>query len=109
MANYPSLDQLPTSNATTASGIRVDRAVSGKARAQNFYAADVHTFIVRHLVDSTDKGTLDTHYSGDKDNEFSFTWGADSGSFTVIYNGAPQYTPIKANLYKVVVKLEEVS
>ena len=109
MANYPSLSQLEGSKATTASGIRVDRAVSGKARAQSFYNDDVHTFMVRHIVNATEKGTLDTHYSGDKDNEFSLSWKADGNSYTVIYNGAPQYKPYKKDLYEAIVKLEEVS
>lgn len=108
MANYPTFAQVVGSTAAPKSGIRVDRATSGKARAQVFYTADLYDFVVKHLLDETDRDSLLSHYSGDKENTFLFTWKGDDTAYTVLYTNKPQVKPIGNGYYECESRLAEV-
>ena len=108
MAAYPSITQVLGSTMTPKSGLRLDRAVSGKVRAQTLYTADLNEFNVKHTLNSTDVSSLLSHYATDKLNSFNFTWAGDSNTYVVIYENKPTVTPIGGGYYDCGSRLVEV-
>lgn len=109
MADYPSFVQIVGSKPTRKTGLRIDRAVSGKARGQCFYTADVKTFIIKHILNSTERDSLLDHYEANKTETFTFTWAGDETAYTVIYGeDTLDIVPRGGGYYNVTVVLEEV-
>ena len=107
MANYPSIEQRVGSKATPQSGIRLDRASNGDVRTQILYSADRKDFKIVHLVDSTEKSTLDTFYTTNKALAVTLAWTADGQSYNCVFVEAPDYTPRGNGLWDVVVLLSQ--
>lgn len=107
MANYPSFKQIIGSEAIPRSGISIDIASNGDVRGQILHSSDRKSFTVLHLLNSTDKSTLDTFYSTNKALEITLTWSADSQNYNCIFMNAPKYTPIGASYFRVLVALTQ--
>lgn len=105
MANYPSVVQAYGTTIKSDAGTIVERAVSGKPRLRSYYTQVRDEITVIHDLDDTDKAAIESHYAGDADNAFVFTYAADSTQYTVRYAQAPQYRPIPANRWQVRVDL----
>jgi hypothetical protein len=97
MADYPSVIQVIGTNKKSSYGTVVDRAVSGKPRLRTYYTQQWDVFEVVHDCESTDMGSLLSHYSSDRLNSFEFTYAADNQAYTVMYAQAPQVVPLEGD------------
>ena len=93
MADYPSYNQRIGTTRDGMSGIRVDRAVSGKPRFSRFTTQDWFTFRVAHECDATTKDALLSHYALHRMLEFDFTFTATGEVYKVQYGEAIKVTP----------------
>lgn len=107
MATYPSLAQLVGSTAEWVDDLQVDRAVNGSAKARAFYTAKKRRFILRHILTSTDVGTLQTFYDTNRLAANSLTWSGDGVAYTVLFDGPPKVKPMGGLYSEVEVRLVE--
>lgn len=94
MADYPTLPQVMGSKRISNDGTVFDRAESGKPRLRQYFTQVRREFIVLHDLDGVDKDTILSHYDGDKENVFNFTFKGDAVVYTVRYLGVPNETPV---------------
>lgn len=94
MADYPTLPQIVGSQKIDDDGTKVDYADSGKPRLRQYFTQVRTQFNILHDIDGPDKDTIITHYDGDKENVFNFTFKGDSVTYSCRYMGVPQTTPV---------------
>lgn len=94
MAAYPSVAQRIGSVIEPDDGTRVSRAPSGKPIFRNYFSAARNVFRISHDCTNAEKLSIESHYSGDRMNGFSFTFSGDGVAYTVRYADAPKCTPI---------------
>jgi hypothetical protein len=105
VADYPSIMQAFGTEVVPSDGTVTDRAVSGKARLRSYFTQVRYQIKVVHDLDDTDMATLDSHYTADRLNSFSFTYAADDATYSVRYMAPPRAKPIKGGRWAVTVHL----
>lgn len=104
---YPSFAQLVGSQMRIVSDRRVVRDTGGGVRASSYYDEIKRAFTVRHLLDSTDLGTLMTFFAANLTASFDFTWSGDAVTYTVIFGAAGVRVTPGGPMHEVDVDLEE--
>ncbi len=104
---YPTLMILEESEASTEAGITPQRATNGALKSRRLYSSDKTDFTVVHMLTRAERDTLTTHYTSNRDAEFSFTWPGDGTTYTVRYSGAPQVAR-RGFYYRVTTRLAQV-
>ena len=94
MAAYPDLPQVSGSKRVSNDGTVLDTSESGKPYLRQYFTQIRRHFEVFHDVDGTDKDTILSHYDGDKENVFNFTFKGDGVVYTCRYIGVPNETPV---------------
>ena len=107
MATYPSFGQLVGSTAEWVDDLQIDRAVNGSVKARAFYTAKKRRFVLQHLLNKADVGTLQTFYDTYRLVANTMTWAGDSVAYTVLFDGPPSVKPIGGPYSKVEVRLVE--
>jgi hypothetical protein len=96
MATYSSSYlQLLGSTEESVDDLTIDRAVSGAAKARAFYTARKRKFRLKHVLNATDLNALLSFYDTNRTNANTFTWVRDGSSYTVLFDGPPQYETLK--------------
>lgn len=91
MATFPTVTHLDASSRSSSDGSVFDQAEDGVIRVRHMYASTVWNFsLTLGPLTSTDKDAVLSHYAGDKNSSFSYTWPGDGSSYTVVYKGRPQ-------------------
>ena len=91
MATFPTLTHLTSSSRESDDGSIVDKAEDGVIRVRHTYATTVWEFSLKlGPLTSDEKDSVFSHYAGDKNSAFSYTWPGDSTSYTVVYKSRPQ-------------------
>jgi hypothetical protein len=107
MAAYPSFGQLIESAEEWIDDIVLDRAVGGSVKSRAFFAAKKRRFVVRHTLNATDYGTLQTFYNTNRALAVTLTWGGDGQAYTCLFEGAPKINYLSGALRHVEVRLVE--
>jgi len=92
VASYPSLPMRKGSQEKWVDDLSADRAVNGSVRARAFFTAKKRTFIIRHLLNLTDRGTLETFYNANRLLVLTMTWPPDGVTYSCVFGRPPQYT-----------------
>lgn len=107
MASYPDLPALMGSNADTKDGLQIDRAVNGTARGRSLWAAQKNTTLnIKHVLDATDKATLDAFYTANRALEITYTSLLATGNY--LFVGPPVYKIVSPTHVEASVTLAEV-
>lgn len=104
---YPTLPQLSDSTQDRQDGLDVERASNGLLKSRRLWSTEESTFLVRHILTSAERTTLEAHYSANKNNSDTFVWRMTGETFTVRYAAAPQYKRVGRH-FEATVKLMEV-
>jgi hypothetical protein len=107
MAAYPTLPTMEDSQVMRTGGHVSARATNGRLKTRKLISGTKSEFALSHWISAAQKATLDSHYSGDAENEFAYTW-PTGGSYTVRYLEAPQYAEQAGGWFKARVRLGEV-
>lgn len=94
MADYPDLPQVIGSKRLSNDGTVFDQAESGKPRLRQYFTQVRRTFSILHDIDGTDKDAIISHYDGDKENVFNFTFKGDDVVYNCRYLGVPNESPV---------------
>lgn len=110
MATYGSFSQLITSTEEGIDDIKIDRAANGAVKARAFFSGRKRRWTLRHLLNATDLATLLSFYDSYRTTANTFTWVRDGTSYTVLFEGPPQYDVVKpgattVGLFAVTVRL----
>lgn len=106
-ATYPTWPQLVGSTEEWVDGVVLDRAVAGGVKARSFFTAKKRKFTLKHLLNATDRSTLQTLYNTNRVLRVTFIWGGDKQSYTCFFDGPPKYDYVTPTLAKVEVRLVE--
>lgn len=108
MAAYPTLPtQVGSAIEPVESRVNV-RASNGALKARLLHDTERATIRLEHWISAAQKASLESHYSGDKSNSFSYTWpGTGGGTYTVIYAERPAYEEQPGGWFKARVTLAE--
>jgi hypothetical protein len=107
MAAFPSLYYLENSSIEVADGKAHVRATNGTLKTRQLYPADKRSFDLSFGCTAAQKSSIDSHYSGDRDNSFSYTDPATSTAYTVRYTNPPQPQPQPGGWWIVRVQMME--
>lgn len=92
---YPAITQRIGTQREAASGIRVNRAVSGRPIFSRYSTQDWYAFRVQHECDATDMATILSHYNTNRMLEFDFTFDATGETYLTQYAERPRTTPLE--------------
>jgi hypothetical protein len=96
MATYPSTYlQLKDSTEEGVDGLQLDRAVNGSVKARAFFTARKRKWRLKHVLNATDLNALLSFYDTNRTAANTFTWVRDGASYTVLFEGPPQYETLK--------------
>jgi hypothetical protein len=83
MPTYPALAIFVASRPSRRDGRKITRAVSGTARARDFYGADKLDFLLEHrALSATDLGTLADFYAANRNGTFDLYWPPTATTYT---------------------------
>ncbi len=108
MAAFPSLYYTPNSRIDYRDGKTPVRATNGALKMRQLYPSDKIDFDLEFECSASQKSSIDSHYSGDRDNEFSYTDPVTTVAHTVRYLGPPQPAPQPGGWWVVRVTLAKV-
>lgn len=112
MADFPSTvyPSYKSSGEQWRDPILTDFSKSGAFRGRRLQPAKKRSItLVFRLLDSTDRGALQTHYDAHRDTTFNFTWSDGSGGpYSVAYGAELNWVKVGHNLYDCTVLLVEV-
>jgi hypothetical protein len=106
MANYPLTAILPQIEGTVVlalSGKDVYRSASGKPRVRTYYTAVREDVVIKHYLDETQRGTLESFYTTNQNIAFTFTYAADGDTYSCYFTSAPKFIPRTGGYYDVTV------
>jgi hypothetical protein len=89
--SYPSLPLTRNSTAERAGGFEPVRATNGLLKVRRLYSTEKTIFRLEHILNDTQKNTLETAYTTNRTLNLTFTWPLDGVSYTVRFADAPQY------------------
>jgi hypothetical protein len=99
MATYPSTYlQLVGSTEEGIDDLKVDRSVNGATKVRAFFTARKRRWKLKHLLTATDLNALLTFYDSYRTTANTFNWVRDGASYTVLFEGPPQYQVVKPGL-----------
>ena len=109
MATYPTLSQTYESERTRLDGIATDEGGDGSLWVRQMYPADKHSFSVVHVVNASQKSTLEAFYSANKALAFDLVFRDD---LTTTYAGcvfvkSPQYKLISRGSWRATVQIRQ--
>jgi hypothetical protein len=109
MATYPTLSQTYESERTRLDGIATDEGGDGSLWVRQMYPADKHSFSVVHVVNASEKSTLEAFYSANKALPFDFVF---RDELTTTYTGcvfvkSPQYKLISRGSWRATVQIRQ--
>jgi hypothetical protein len=105
MASYGTWQQLAGSTEEWIDDIAIDRAANGATKARAFFTAKKRRFTLKHLMDATDRGALQTFYDSYRTAANTFTWSGDGASYTVLFESAPTISHLGSRWSEVTVRL----
>ena len=106
---YPSFTQQKGSKKVPMTAMVVDQAQNLTLRKRVLSSAEVYSFTIHHILTSTDRDTLMSHYWANLDTTFSFTWSGDSTAYTVAYIQPPTEEFIGGNYWHVTTTMRTTS
>jgi len=106
MAAYPAHPQLIGSTEEWVDDITLDRAVGGGVKSRSFYGTKKRRFVLRHLLNVTDRGTFQTFYNNNRTAAVTLTWDGDGQAYTCLFESVKP-TPVDARLTAFEVHLVE--
>jgi hypothetical protein len=68
-----------------------DRSVNGSVRARAFFASKKRRFLVKHLLNATDRATLETFYDTNRALVLTFTWPPSGVVYSCVFARAPRF------------------
>jgi hypothetical protein len=95
MATYGTFPQLISSTEEGIDDIKIDRATNGAVKARSFFAVRKRRWKLRHLLNATDLATLLSFYDSYRTAANTFVWVRDGSTYTVLFEGPPQYETVK--------------
>jgi len=109
MATYPSLKQTYESDRQRLDGIATDEGGDGSLWVRQMYPADKYVFTVAHVVNASEKSTLESFYSANKALPFDFVF---RDELTTTYTGcvfvkSPQYKLISRGSWRATVQIRQ--
>mgnify|MGYP006911039222 FL=1 len=109
MATYPSLKQTYESDRQRLDGIVADEGGDGSLWVRQMYPADKHSFSVVHVVNASEKSTLEAFYSANKALQFDFVF---RDELTTTYTGcvfikSPQYKLMSRGTWRATVQIRQ--
>lgn len=107
MAMYPRYLTLADSSVSTESGAQSVRATNGTLHVRRLYAADKATFKIGHLFSDVDRADHKAFYEANKDLDVTYVWPGTGETFTVRFDGPPQYLP-RGAMFEARLTLNEV-
>jgi len=89
---YPSFNQLmPSSSRLSVDDLKVDRSISGDARARAFFVGPKSTLRLYHVLTSLEKEQLNEFYLLHRADPFYVVWQETDTTYAVMFEGPPQY------------------
>ena len=109
MATYPSLKQTYESDRQRLDGIATDEGGDGSLWVRQMYPADKYVFTVAHVVNASEKSTLEAFYVANKALQFDFVF---RDELTTTYTGcvfikSPQYKLISRGVWRATVQIRQ--
>lgn len=105
---YPTLPTTDSSRKEPIDSRILVRATNGSMKARLLHPTEKSRFTLVHFLTSSERDTLETHYSSNSTASFDYTWlGTEGGTSTVIYAERPRYEQFGL-YYAGYVTLEEV-
>lgn len=109
MAAYPTFTQHVSTQPRRIDDVQIDRAGNGSARARAFYGATKYEFDVIHAaLTAAQRATLDSFYTANRLLAVDFASDYTGATHSCLMAGAPEFTPLGANLYRAHIKLVEI-
>lgn len=106
MANYPSFPfLLDGSGEEWIDDINADRSVSGGVKVRSFFTAKKRRFTLSHLLNASDRSTLQSFYDTNRILLVTLTWTPDGQTYDVLFDGPPKFDYLTPTLARVTVKL----
>lgn len=107
---YPTLPQMASSAETQMQGRQLDRATNGTPRVRSFYPAMKKVFDVKHeYLTGSQKTTLESFFSTNLLNSFTFVWSGDGVTYTVVFGVTDlQWMPLAGSYWNVALQLVQV-
>jgi len=69
-----------------------DRTVNGAVKVRALYSGKKRKFLLRHLLNSSQRGTLQTFYDTNRLLVVTLLWPVDSVSYSCVFARAPRYS-----------------
>jgi hypothetical protein len=107
MAAYPSFPQLIGSVEEWVDDVVLDRAVGGGVKSRSFFSAKKRRFLLKHTLDSTDRGTLQTFYDTNRALAITLVWAGNGQTYTCLFESAPKIEYLNGILANIEVRLAE--
>ena len=109
MSAYPTLTTIKESTVKPVDSRVVVRATNGAVKVRVMHPTEKVEIDLIHVLDSSGKDDLDTHYAANSDSSFSYTWrGQEGGTYTVVYMKRPEYREQDGQWFQARVRLAEV-
>lgn len=108
MATYPTLSQSYESDRQRLDGILTDEGGDGSLWVRQSYPTDKYAFTVIHIVDATQKATLEAFYSTNKALQFDLVFRDDMTAYTgCVFVKSPQYKLISRRQWRATVQIRQ--
>jgi len=69
--------------------IVADRTVNGSVKVRALYSAKKRRFILRHLLNATERASLQTFYDANRLLNITLVWPVDGVTYTCVFAKAP--------------------
>ena len=102
MADYATLNlpQSPRTSIKGNSGLKLDSDTAGNLRGRSLYSSAQYSIEVEHhLIDDTQKASLESFYNTNSGIVNSFTYDGDSTVYNVIFLSVPTFVWIAPNVW----------
>lgn len=94
MANYPTSGpgffQREGSREEWLDDVEIDRSVNGVVKGRSFYTVKKRVWTIEHIMNNTDRLTLEAFYDANRTIPFIFLWMGNNTSYTALFARAPQ-------------------